>query len=89
MPDELKTLPDAELLKPEAVRKVYNIVELIYRAQHYEGDFKDYEFSRSSMEDHWQAGYYDTVRTLRHERVLKRPDGEIVQTFDLTRDGEG
>jgi NTE family protein len=89
MPDELKTLPDAELLKPEAVRKVYNIVELIYRAQHYEGDFKDYEFSRSSMEDHWQAGYYDTVRTLRHERVLKRPDDETVQTFDLTRDGEG
>jgi len=89
LPDEFKNLPDAELLKREAVRKVYNIVHLIYRAHLYEGNFKDYEFSRSSMEDHWQAGYYDTVRTLRHEQVLKRPDGEIVQTFDLARDSKG
>ena len=33
--------------------------------------------------------YFDTVRTLRHEEVLKRPDGEIVHTFDLTMDGDG
>ncbi|MDE1901199.1 MAG: patatin-like phospholipase family protein [Alphaproteobacteria bacterium] len=90
MPDELKSSPDAQLLHPVAVRKVYNIVELIYHSQDYEGDFKDYEFSRASMENHWQAGYYDTVRTLRHESVLKRPEnGESVQTFDMSRDGKG
>ncbi len=90
IPDELKTLPDVELLKPVAVRKVYNIVELIYHSHGYEGDFKDYEFSRTSMEDHWRAGYFDTVRTLRHEYILKRPtNGESVQTFDLSRDGSG
>lgn len=87
LPEELQKLPDAKLLKPEAVRKVYNIVELIYRTRHYEGDSKDYEFSRQSMEEHWKAGYYDTTRTLRHKAVLERPDGDIVQTFDLTTDG--
>jgi len=34
---------------PDADRKVYNIVHLIYRAKNYEGYSKDYEFSRLSM----------------------------------------
>jgi NTE family protein len=67
---------------------VYNLVQLIYRAKRYEGDSKDYEFSRLSMEDHWRAGYHDTVRTLRHPEVLERPaNDEGVMTFDLAQDG--
>jgi NTE family protein len=61
---------------------------LIYRAKNYEGTSKDYEFSRRTMEEHWQSGYHDAVRTLRHPEVLQRPqeiDG--VFTFDLARDG--
>jgi len=87
LPDELKKLPDVQLLAPEAVPKVFNIVELIYRPKQYEGDSKDYEFSRQSMEDHWKSGYYDTVRTLRHKEILERPSGECVQAFDVTMDG--
>jgi NTE family protein len=57
-------------------------------AQQYEGDSKDYEFSRLSMHDHWRAGYHDTVRTLRHPKVLERPQNvEGFLTFDLARDG--
>ena len=55
-------------------RKVYGLVQLIYRARNYEGHSKDYEFSRLSMEEHWGAGYHDAVRTLRHPQVLERPD---------------
>ena len=62
-----------QILKTVASRKVYNIVQLIYRAQNYEGHSKDYEFSRLSMQDHWRAGYHDAVRTLRHPEVLARP----------------
>jgi NTE family protein len=59
-------------------------VHLIYRAKHYEGDSKDYEFSRLTMEEHWQAGYNDAVRTLRHPEILHRPQGaEGVFTFDF------
>jgi len=44
--------PEAALLQKSAVRKAYNIVQLIYRAKNYEGPAKDNEFSRASMEEH-------------------------------------
>jgi NTE family protein len=88
LPDDLKNQPSAKLLGSIAERKVYNMVHLIYRAKNYEANSKDYEFSRSSMETHWRAGYYDTVRTLRHPNVLKRPTNqEGVAVFDLEQDG--
>jgi len=65
-----------------------SIVHLIYREKYYETQSKDYEFSRLSMEDHWQAGVNDTRRTLRHEEQwLTPPDAFAgVRTFDITRD---
>lgn len=88
LPDGLKMSEEAKTLRAVADRRIYNIVHLIYHAHNYEGHAKDYEFSRSSMETHWQAGYHDTVRTLRHPRVLERPfNDEGVVTFDLERDG--
>jgi hypothetical protein len=47
-------------------------VQLIYRPKGYEGDSKDYEFSRRSMDEHWQAGYYDAVHALRHPEIFRR-----------------
>jgi NTE family protein len=88
LPSELKQTPEAEMLALEADEKVYNLIQLIYRARNYEGNCKDYEFSRVTMEEHWRSGYNDAVRTLRHPEVLQRPqqmDG--VFTFDLARDG--
>jgi NTE family protein len=39
------------------------------------------------MLEHWQAGYNDAVRTLRHPEVLQRPDNaEGLNIFDLSRD---
>jgi NTE family protein len=88
LPAELRATPEARLLEAHACPRVYSLVQLIYRAKQYEGDSKDYEFSRLSMEDHWRAGYYDTVRTLRHPEVLARPDNrEGVLTFDLSQNG--
>lgn len=87
VPDRFENTRDIDLLKAEAVRKVYNIVHLIYQARNYEGTSKDFEFSRKSMEDHWKTGYYDTVRTLRHKEILERPVGESVYTFDVAHDG--
>jgi NTE family protein len=88
LPEVLQNGPEAELLRPAADHKVYNIVQLIHRAKNYEGHSKDYEFSRASMQEHWRAGYHDAVRTLRHPEVLRRPtNDEGVFTFDLDRDG--
>ena len=88
MPPHLLQMPEAEMLAGEADEKVYNLIQLIYRAKHYEGHAKDYEFSRRSMEEHWRSGYNDAVRTLRHPEVLERPNGsDGVFTFDLAYDG--
>jgi NTE family protein len=88
LPDDLKNDSNAKLLSSIADRKIYDIVHLIYRARNYEGQSKDYEFSRLSMETHWRAGYHDTVRTLRHPHVLERPaNHEGVAIFDLEQDG--
>jgi NTE family protein len=88
LPAELSDSEEAKILNSVADHKVYNIIHLIYRAKHYEGHSKDYEFSRLAMEEHWRGGYSDAVRTLRHPEVLDRPASlEGVFTFDLAKDG--
>ncbi|HEX4077696.1 MAG TPA: patatin-like phospholipase family protein [Rhizomicrobium sp.] len=88
IPGELRKSPEYAFLRPMAGRKVYNLVQLIYRSRQYEGGSGDYEFSRASMEEHLRAGYQDTVRTLRHPEVLQRPESaEGVFTFDLAVNG--
>ena len=87
LPVGLNDGEEGDLLRRIADRKVYSIVQLIYRTARYEGQSKDYEFSRLSMEEHWRAGYNDTVRTLRHEEIFQRPsikDGGVF-TFDVAQ----
>jgi NTE family protein len=87
LPDGSKNTPEAKLLGSFADRKVYNIVHLIYHTRNYEGSGKDYEFSRISMEDHWQEGYRATVRTLGHPEILERPGNtEGIAIFDFSRE---
>jgi NTE family protein len=88
LPPELAGSPEAVRLRGLSERKVGNLIQLIYRSKDYEGDSKDYEFSRQSMEERWRAGYHDTVRTLRHPEVLQRPsspDGVFI--FDAHEHG--
>jgi NTE family protein len=88
LPEEMKDCPEAKILSTFGDQKVYSLVHLIYRARRYEGDSKDYEFSRRSMEEHWQSGYNDTVRTLRHPEAIARPENaEGVSTFDIAEHG--
>jgi NTE family protein len=84
LPPDLAALPQAKLLAAASDPAVYNIVELIYRSPTYEGQSKDYEFSRQTMEDHWRAGYRDAVETLANPDILKRPTTpSAVNVFDL------
>jgi len=88
IPPELLQTPEAEMLALEADETVCNLIQLIYHAKTYEGNSKDYEFSRPTMEEHWRSGYNDAVHTLRHPEVLQRPEGlDGVFTFDLAVDG--
>jgi NTE family protein len=88
LPADFEENDDLKILKSVASDKIYNIIQLIYRARNYEGHSKDYEFSGLSMQEHWRAGYHDAVRTLRHPEVLAPPTSlDGVFTFDLERDG--
>jgi len=86
LPNDLLKLPEIASLEDAVDHSVYNIVHLIYRSRQYEGDAKDYEFSRLSMEEHWRAGHHDATLTLHHPEIFERPAGrEGVFTFDIGR----
>jgi NTE family protein len=72
--DELADLPEISIL------------HIIYQQKAYEGHAKDYEFSGTSMREHWQSGYEDTKRTLKHQKWLEMPHkGEGIVVHDVHR----
>lgn len=84
MPPELAATRQAKVLARAADPSVYNIVQLVYRSPSYEGQCKDYEFSRRTMEEHWDAGRRDAELTLSHPEVLTPPAGpNAVHVYDF------
>jgi NTE family protein len=85
LPYELQEGPDAELLKTWCeCDAAVTIVHLIHRRAAYETHAQDYEFSRLSVEEHWQAGRDDVRRTLRHPKWRRRERSKHgVQVLDL------
>ncbi|MEQ8655245.1 MAG: patatin-like phospholipase family protein [Kiloniellales bacterium] len=76
----------AEMEKLRAVALV-NIIQLVYQRRSYDAEFKDYEFSRNTMLDHWKMGEHDMIRTLRHLDWLEPPDPrDGVKTHDVHYD---
>ncbi len=77
MRDKLANLPDLTIL------------QLIYQQKSYEGSAKDYEFSGTSMREHWQSGHDDTERTLMRKDWLTMPaEGAGIVTHDVHREHE-
>jgi NTE family protein len=85
IPAKLRDTEEVKLLAAEADEKICNIVQLIYHTRSYEGISKDFEFSRRTMEEHWEAGYSGALRAMQHPEVLQRPTREDgVQVFDFS-----
>jgi len=62
------------------------ILHIIYQQKAYEGHAKDYEFSGTSMREHWQSGYEDTRRTLKQQKWLAMPPrGAGIVVHDVHR----
>lgn len=88
LPEALKKDPDALALVARRHEAAVSVVHLIYRRSKFESQSKDYEFSRASMEDHWQAGNNDMAHTLQHPKWTGRKQPSTgVHTFDLALDG--
>ena len=63
-----------------------SILHIIYQQKAYEGHAKDYEFSGTSMREHWQSGYEDTRRTLKRQEWMTMPDrGSGIVVHDVHR----
>ena len=63
-----------------------DIVHLIYRQTSHELESKDYEFSRASVLEHWEAGQRDLRDTVKHPKWLKSSGlGDGVTQYDLTK----
>ncbi|MBX9792809.1 MAG: DUF3734 domain-containing protein, partial [Burkholderiaceae bacterium] len=87
LPPELRDDPDVRALSRLRCEHAVDVVHLIYRSKHYESQSKDYEFSRLSMQEHWDAGRADMAHTLHDSRWLQRErPAHGVRVFDLTGD---
>lgn len=87
LPPELRDDPDVLALARVQADSAVDVVHLIYRSKHYESQSKDYEFSRLSMQDHWDSGRADMERTLHDPRWTgHNPRSTGVHVFDLTSD---
>ncbi|MGE0797176.1 MAG: patatin-like phospholipase family protein [Lautropia sp.] len=60
-----------------------DIVHLIYRHKPHELDSKDYDFSRLAVEEHWEAGRRDLLRTFENPQWLRRTTTAGITTYDL------
>lgn len=87
LPADLKGGPDAKLVQELCDDAAVTIVHLIHRRKNYQTQSKDFEFSRHSINEHWESGSDDVRRSLGHKAWQARiKPKEDVTVFDLTRD---
>jgi NTE family protein len=80
LPEEMVEDPDVKLLSEFAKEPSLIVVQLIYRDRAYEGSFKDVEFSRQTMLDHWASGLADGERSIQrrsHNPPQPGPGGAV------------
>ncbi|XAH22680.1 patatin-like phospholipase family protein [Xylophilus sp. GW821-FHT01B05] len=87
LPPALRDDPDLQALTRMRCESAVDVVHLIYRSKHYESQSKDYEFSRLSMQEHWDTGRADMSHTLHDPRWTGHErSASGVHVFDLTSD---
>jgi NTE family protein len=85
LPDSLKDEPEVAFLRRVACQTSMDIVELIYRPETPQGQSKDFEFSRATMERRWKQGLSDARVTLASAPwLVPAPPDVAVRTFDVT-----
>lgn len=84
LPPEMQNDPDLAALTENACDYPVTIMHLINRGEDYETQNKDYEFSRTTVDGHWNSGRHDVERSFASPRWKLRtlPDCGIT-TLDL------
>ncbi|MEY2883433.1 MAG: hypothetical protein RL490_1157, partial [Pseudomonadota bacterium] len=84
LPPELRDSEEVRLLAKVARENRIAIAQLIYRDKAWEGQAKDYEFSRATMQEHWRTGREDVMRTVHSAHWLTAPLQLGTMVYDLT-----
>ncbi len=86
LPAPLRDDPDARFLASASERSEISLVQLINRHDTQSSSFKDYEFSRATVNELWHAGMADVHRTVAHPEWCRATEHhEGLREFDLTR----
>lgn len=90
IPVEFRNDADVKALEAICSRPHVDIVHLINRRYSYTTSSKDYEFSRATVRQLWEAGLEDFRRTITHPEWLGKTDvaGDM-GVYDLTRKPQG
>jgi len=84
LPTSLRADPDVKKLEAISRRGPLSLVHLVNRCDTKSSDFKDYEFSRATVDDLWAAGHDDVQKVLQHPEACRVSDlGNGVRVFDL------
>jgi NTE family protein len=85
LPEELCEDADVKALAALAEEFPVNVVQMIYRANAWEGGARDYEFSGRTMTEHWDAGREAVAATIKNSELIASNivDGTTA-AFDLT-----
>lgn len=86
LPPDLAGDPEVQALRARVSEYPVSLVQLIYRANAWEGGSRDFEFSARSMHEHWQAGRMAVAETMANAQLVARNilDGHTA-AFDLTQ----
>jgi NTE family protein len=85
LPEAMRDDPDVVALAERSEEDAVNLVQLIYRANAWEGGSRDFEFSARTMQEHWHAGLQAMHETMANAQLVAA-NIETGQTaaFDLT-----
>lgn len=87
LPATRRNAPEVQLLTGGVADAAVELVHLIHRHKSSETHSKDYEFSRTSMREHWQAGRRDMVHSLHALAAAPVQDGPgSFRVFDYVPD---
>ena len=90
LPEALRDDPDAKELLATAPLAPVTLLHLIKRNTNLDTQSKDYEFSRLTVEENWEAGLNDVRQSLKSDKWINRKQSSTIgmKTFDLTKDKE-
>lgn len=70
LPDAMAEDADVCVLREMAAEQPVSLVQLIYRANAWDGGSRDFEFSARTMDEHWLAGLASIEQTMAGAQVL-------------------